>query len=188
MGKSVSVSDDFTVNGELLDFDNVNVTTNLNGNLLDKVNVVAALGGEYTNTITTDVLDKIQATIHGTLNGEFTNRVTTDILDKIAANLAATFNSDFLDKINANIAASVNSDVLDKVNANVGISASVKELAPLLLTLLWTEIPIIKFRIPHDYIFGFRFFGIEFFSVRFRGESKAVTAKNPAGATGGTDV
>lgn len=140
MGKNVDVNDHFDINGELFDFDNVNVTTTLNG--------------QYTNNIQTDLLDKVKAVIQTSLNGEYTNRVTTDVLDKISATM--------------------------------GIS--VKELAPLLFTLLWTEIPIVKFRVPHDYTFGFRFFGIEFFSVRFRGESKAVTAKNPAGAAGGIDV
>ena len=156
MGKSTDLhlTDQFTIDGDLFEFDRVNVTSQMNGDILKDVNVHTTLGGEYTNNIQTNLLDKIQAVIHTTLGGEFTNQIKTDILDKM--------------------------------KADVGIS--VKDLAPLLLTLLWTEIPIVKFRVPHDYTFGFRFFGIEFFSVRFRGESKAVTAKNPNGATGGIDV
>jgi hypothetical protein len=46
----------------------------------------------------------------------------------------------------------------------------------------------VKLRFPHNYTFGVCFFGFEFFSLRFRGETKAVTAKNPQGAAGNVDV
>ena len=52
------------------------------------------------------------------------------------------------------------SDLLDKIKADASFTASIKEIAPLLLTLLWTEIPMIRFASPHHYRLAFRVFGL----------------------------
>jgi hypothetical protein len=108
----------------------------------------------------------------------------TSVGGEVSAHTTANVTTDLLDKISARLDGSL----LEKINATFGVSASVKELAPLLLTLLWTEIPIVKLRIPHDYTLGVSFCGFELFAFNFRGETKAVSAKNPHGAAGGTDV
>jgi hypothetical protein len=150
-----------TVDGELLDFDSVraDLTTTVNGDILKDIGLRAAIGG-------TEIPLQGHARIDGTAD------INGTILDKIAARLATTLDG----------------SLLDKINATVGLSASIKELAPFILTLLWTEIPIVKLRFPHDYTFGVSLLGFEFFSLHFRGETKAVTAKNPNGAAGNVDV
>src|SRR5262249_11558866 len=127
-------------------------------------------GGERPVRLEVDgtILDKVNASVHADLAANTSAQLTTDLLDKIAARLATPLDG----------------KVLDKINATVGLSASIKELAPFILTLLWTEIPIVKLRFPHNYTFGFSLFGFEFFALHFRGETKAVTAKNPNGAAG----
>jgi hypothetical protein len=137
-------------------------------------------------TLTADLegglLDNIGA------NATVTANLKSDLLDKIKATLDADLKSDLLDKIKATIAADLKSDLLDKIKADANVTASIKELAPLLLTLLWTEIPMVKFASPHRYELAFRVFGFRIFAIELHGESKAVTAKNPHAATGDIHV
>src|SRR5512143_2044914 len=98
-------------------------------------------------------------TLH--VDGDDPVTVNSNLLDKV--NATATVNGNLLDKVSAT--ATVNGDLLSRVGATLNASAglSIKELAPLLLTLLWTDIPLVKIAVPHRYKLAFHILGFEVF-------------------------
>ncbi len=158
MGLATSIPNSIDVDSNLLN--DVNVT--IKGDPNTPVGATVALDG--------NLLNNVNAT--ATLNGSLLNNV----------NATATLNGNLLNNVNAT--AALNGNLLN----NVGLTASIKELAPLLLSLLWTDLPLVKFSSPHRYKLAFSVFGLELFAFKLEGESKAVTAKNPGGNAGDIHV
>jgi hypothetical protein len=174
-----------TVNVNVIPSD---ITTNSTADITASAGVTttstltASAGVTTTASLTSDLLDKMK------LDGS----LTSDLLDKVKAQLsldaAANLKSDLLDKIKATLASDLKSDLLDKIRADASFTGSIKELAPLLLTLLWTEIPMVRVASPHRYRLAFSIFGFEIFAVELHGESKIATAKNPHAGAGDIHV
>lgn len=135
-------------------------------------------------------IDVAPVTVNTALNGTILNdiKATTTLNGDLLENIKATTTlaSDLLDKIKAD--GTLKSDLFDKIKADGSLTASIKELAPLLLTLLWTEIPMVRIAAPHHYKLSFSILGFEVFSFGLSGESKVVTAKNPNGNAGDIHV
>lgn len=58
------------------------------------------------------------------------------------------------------------------------LQASLKELAPIIFSFLWKEIPLVRVSFPHRYRLGFEICGKQLLALTFCGESEVISERN----------
>jgi hypothetical protein len=98
-----------------------------------------------------------------------------------------------VDKVEADVKAGLTLDEIkatlkiDEIKAalqadfKADLQASLKELAPIIFSFLWKEIPLVRVSSPHRYRLGLQLCGREVFALTFCGESEVISEKNPCG-------
>ncbi len=95
-------------------------------------------------------------------------------LDEVRADVKSRVT---LDEIRADVKSRV---TLDEVKADIksSVEASLKELAPIIFSFLWKEIPIVRIGFPHRYRLCFTLCGKEVLAISLCGESEFITERN----------
>lgn len=126
------------------------VTMNVGINGLDNIGADVDLGLDDINLH----VDKLEADVKAGLT-----------LGEIKATLSSALS---IGEIKAALATDMKAD----------LQASLKELAPIIFSFLWKEIPLVRVSFPHRYRLGFEICGKQLLALTFCGESEVISERN----------